>query len=401
MTYAIISGKKWKFLKVGRPAGVLLGAVLMVIARVISPEEAYGLVNWDTIVLLLGMMIIIEHLAEAEFFKLVATFVNRRNLNLKQLLFLEVMGLGILASFLVNDIVCIFFTPLLLVMIRERDMPPMPFLLALATSTNIGGVMAFTGNPQNMIIGSISGIPYGTYFLRMLPIGIIGLVINYALILKLFKRELSGELSDYKGNEKVELRPRLRRSIAITIGVVISFFLFPNIAWVALGGATLLMFLSNRDEGDTLSRVDWNLLLFFSALFIVIGALHQSGIIDLLLNRMDIIFRGGITSDWLFGLTTIVGSNLFANVPYVLIMAESIVGMEDPSTLWYILAFSSTIAGNMTIIGAVANVIVVEKARGICEIGFWDFVKFGVPSTIINFIVGMAIISAYSLLGII
>jgi Na+/H+ antiporter NhaD/arsenite permease-like protein len=401
MTYIIISGKKSKFLKVGRPAGVMLGAVLMVVARVIEPEEAYGLVNWDTIVLLLGMMIIIEHLAEAEFFKIIAGWVNNKNLSLKKLLFLEVLGLGLLAGFLVNDIVCIFFTPLLLIMIRERNLPPMPFLLALATSTNIGGVIAFTGNPQNMIIGNLSNIPYYQYFLLMLPIGVIGLIINYFLILKIYKKELSNEPLLAPIDKNVEFKPRLKRSIAVTIGVIIGFFLFSNLAWVAISGATLLLFLSNRDEAKTLSKLDWNLLLFFAALFVVIGALSESGVTDMALSRIDAIFNHSIGNYWLFGLVTVIGSNLFANVPYVIIMSESILKLQNPDMFWYILAFTSTIAGNLTIIGAVANVIVVEKSRDVCDIHFLDFIKFGIPSTVLNFIFGMVVLGAYSIVGII
>lgn len=401
MTYIIISGKKSKFLKVGRPAGVMLGAVLMVIAKVIEPNQAYELVNWDTIVLLLGMMIIIEHLAEAEFFNLIARWVNSRNFSLKKLLFLEVMGLGILAGFLVNDIVCIFFTPLLLIMIRERNLPPMPFLLALATSTNIGGVIAFTGNPQNMIIGNISGIPYYQYFLYMLPIGVAGLLINYFLILKIYKVELSGEILEANVTEKLELKPRLKRSILVAGGVIVGFFLLPNLAWVAIGGATLLLFLSNRDESSTLAKLDWNLLLFFAALFVVIGALQESGVTDLVLGKIDGIFTHSLRNYWLFGLVTVIGSNLFANVPYVLIMTESIGKLANPDMFWYILAFTSTIAGNLTIIGAVANVIVVEKAKGVCDIHFMDFIKFGLPSTALNFVFGMAVLGIYSSIGLI
>ena len=191
LTYVLISGRKLNLIRIGRPAGVMLGTVLMIFAGVLRPVQVPILVNWDTILLLLGMMIIIEHLAEAEFFALVSRRVEMQNFSVYGLLALVVFGLGILAAFLVNDIVCIFFTPLLLIMIHSRRLPPLPFLLALATSTNIGGAMAFTGNPQNMIIGSLSGIAYARFFYLMLPIGILGLTINYLLLLWMFKRELA------------------------------------------------------------------------------------------------------------------------------------------------------------------------------------------------------------------
>jgi Na+/H+ antiporter NhaD/arsenite permease-like protein len=399
ITYVIISGRRLNIIKIGRPAGVLLGTVLMVFTRVIPGGEAYKLVNWDTIILLLGMMIIIEHLAEAEFFELVARWVHSRCLSTKKLLALVVFGLGILAAFLVNDIVCIFFTPLLLIMIRERKLPPLPFLLALATSTNIGGVIAFTGNPQNMIIGSLSGIPYSKFFVFMLPIGLLGLVANYAILLLMYKKELNMTVKNVELGEKPKVKPLLKRSLFITMLVIIGFFLSKHIAWVAIGGATLLFLLSNRNEACVLKRIDWNLLLFFAGLFIVVGGLQISGVTALILNRTGGFLSGGFVNFASFGALTILGSNFFANVPYVLVIAESIQKLSEPTLMWFTLAFASTIAGNLTILGAVANVIVVERARGICDISFGEFFRFGLVSTLINFVIGMSILWGYHLIG--
>lgn len=399
LTYVLISGRKLNLIRIGRPAGVMLGTVLMIMAKVIRPEQVPALVNWDTILLLLGMMIIIEHLAEAEFFALVSRRVEMQNFSVYGLLALVVFGLGFLAAFLVNDIVCIFFTPLLLIMIHSRKLPPLPFLLALATSTNIGGAMAFTGNPQNMIIGSLSGISYARFFWLMLPIGVIGLTINYLLLLWMFKRELREARDAIVTSKDVTAKPLLKRSLSVTLAVVVGFFLFKNIAWVALTGATLLMLFSNRDESSLLRRVDWNLLLFFAGLFVVIGGLQASGVTGLVLQRTQKLLGGGAASFWGFGLLTIVGSNLFANVPYVLVAAESISKLVNPVPMWYALAFGSTIAGNLTILGAVANVIVVERARGTCDISFRDFFRFGLPSTLAIFTVGMAILWVYTALG--
>lgn len=399
MTYVLISGRKLNLIRIGRPAGVMLGTVLMIVAGVIAPARVPQLINWDTILLLLGMMIIIEHLADADFFALVARRVELMHLSVYGLLALVVFGLGFLAAFLVNDIVCIFFTPLILIMIHSRRLPPMPFLLALATSTNIGGAMAFTGNPQNMIIGSLSGIPYGRFFLLMFPIGCLGLGINYLLLLKLFRKELAEAQDAFVTSADLVVRPLLKRSVAVTLLVVAGFFVFDSIAWVAMAGATLLMVLSNRDEGTLLRRVDWNLLLFFAGLFVVIGALQTAGVTGLVLAQFERLLQGGPGAFFGFGILTVIGSNLFANVPYVLVIAESIMAMPEPVTMWFALAFASTIAGNLTILGAVANVIVVERARGTCDITFRDFLRFGLPSTAAILTVGMSILWIYHLLG--
>ncbi|KNF08338.1 Na+/H+ antiporter NhaD and like arsenite permease [Gottschalkia purinilytica] len=399
ITYILISGKRLNRIKIGRQAGVLLGTVLMVISRVIKPEQVYQLVNWDTILLLLGMMIIIEHLAEAEFFTLVARWVHSKNLSSKKLLALLVFGTGILAAFLVNDIVCIFFTPLLLIMIKERNLPPLPFLLGLATSTNIGGVIAFTGNPQNMIIGNLSGISYGKFFILMLPIGILGLIANYLILLRMYNKDMSIDVKNIELGEKPKAKPLLKRSLFVTFLVIIGFFIFKNIAWVAISGATLLFVISNRNETTLLKKLDWNLLLFFSGLFVVIGGLQVSGVTTAILSKTSSFLEDGFLNFFSFGILSILGSNLFANVPYVLVVAESIQKLADPTLMWFTLAFTSTIAGNLTILGAIANVIVVERARGICNISFWDFFKFGLPCTLINFIIGMLFLWGYHLIG--
>ncbi|NLK62711.1 MAG: hypothetical protein GX287_04575, partial [Fusobacteria bacterium] len=362
ITYVVITGRRLNFLKIGRPAGVMVGVVLMVLSKTIKANEAYKLVNWDTILLLLGMMIVIEHLAEANFFEIIASKINKKNYNQKKLMFITVFGLGFLAGFLVNDIVCIFFTPIMILMIKKREIPPLPFLLALATSTNIGGAISFTGNPQNMIIGTMSNIPYFKFFILMLPIGITCLYVNYLLLMKMYKNSLVKEIINIDNPENIVKGVLLRRSVFITILIIIGFFIFNNIAWVAFTGATLLLVLARRDEGDILRKVDWNLLLFFTGLFIVIGGLHQSGFTDKTINYLINILDKNIISMWILGGFTVIGSNLFANVPYVLVISESIKALDNSETMWFVLAFTSTIAGNLTIIGAIANIIVVERA---------------------------------------
>lgn len=405
VTYIMISGLRFRGLKLGRTAGAMLGVLLMVVFKVVSPEHTYELVNWNTIVLLLGMMIVIEHLAEADFFKLLAEWIDEKNFSLKRLLFFEIFGVGLLSAFLVNDIVCIFVTPLLLIMMRRKNLPAMPFLLGIATSSNIGGSMAFTGNPQNMIIGSLSGIPYHEYFLLMLPIGLIGLLINYLLICRIFKAQMEESDTKFKDIEaeseqpKEKKNPLLYKSLAVTALIIVGFFAFKDISWVALAGATLLLFIANRDENRVLTKIDWNLLLFFALLFIVVGALNETGVTSLALGKVSGLFDRSLAGFVKFGAVTVLGSNIFGNVPYVLIVAETISQLKDNSVFWYLLAYVSTIAGNMTIIGSVANIIVVERARGFCNIGILDFVKVGVPSTAINLALGIGIIYIYNMLG--
>lgn len=400
ITYVMISGRSIPFLRIGRPAGVLLGSVLMVVFGVIGTEEAYRLVNWDTILLLFGMMVIIEHLADAGFFEIIARWISIKRLSAEGLLALVVFGFGFLAAFLVNDIVCIFFTPLLLIMIRERKLAPMPYLIALATSANLGSTIAFTGNPQNMIIGNLSGIPYAVFFLKMLPIGLLGLGVNYLLLRWIYRQELALPIEEILPSRTPESKPLLKRSLSVALLVIVGFFVGGSMAWVAVGGATLLLFLARRNEETVLKRIDWNLLLFFAGLFVVIGGLQVSGVTGWILSHARQWIEGaGGRPFWIFGALTLVGSNLFSNVPFVLVAAEWIEEMANPMLIWYLLAYASTVAGNLTIIGSVANVIVVEKSREICEIGFRDYFRFGLVTTFVTLLSGMGILWIYYLLG--
>lgn len=400
LTYILISGRRLNIIHIGRPAGVLLGAVLMVASRVIRPAQAYALVNWDTIILLLGMMILTEHLLESGFFDIAAERISRHSPSPRVFMAIVVFGTGILAGFLINDIVCIICTPLLLILLRQGKLPPLPFLLALATSTNIGGLLTFTGSPQNMIIGHLSGIPYREHFLLMLPVGLVCLGVNYVFLIVMFKKELSVQQAWNRGATAPFAKPLLKRS-ALTISCVIAgFFVLHNMAWTALAGAAAIFVLGNRNETDILKRIDWNLLLFFACLFIVTGALHVSGASKPLTALASRLSGDTIADMWLFGLISIAASNVFANVPYVLLIAESVGQYGKPELMWYTLAFASTIAGNLTLIGAVANIIVAEKARDQCEIGFFDFLKFGLPSTVATTLAGLGIMTLYVVGGI-
>ena len=418
ITYIMISGINFKRFRLGRNAGVLIGAVLMVAAKVASPEEMYSFVNWDTIVLLLGMMIVIEHLAEAEFFEIITEWLDRKNFSLKNLLLIEVFGVGILSAFLVNDIVCIFMTPLFLIMIRKRNLPSLPFLLGIATSSNIGSAMAFTGNPQNMIIGSLSGIPYQEFFFKMLPVGIIGLFINYFLIRLIFRKDFEnseygekrlrnpsedGKERKITGEREPEFytKPLLIKSLIVMAGIIIGFFIFPNIAWVAFAGAAVLLLVSNRNENRILMKADWTLLMFFALLFAVVGALNSTGITEKIFYSIDGLFENSLLGYIKFSAAALIGSNIFGNVPYVLIVSDIISELSNSRVYWYILAYISTIAGNLTIIGSVANVIVVEKAGSFCRISLKDFVKLGIPSVILTAVSGFAVLYIYIAAGII
>jgi len=188
-----------------------------------------------------------------------------------------------------------------------------------------------------------------------------------------------------------------RRLLRLTFGVL--FLVFAgfisglNLPWTALAGGALIMVLARRDTHEVLKLVDWHLLVFFAALFIVVEGLGGTGLPDQIYGRLRGMFgRTATTQAWNLAWFSALGSNIFSNVPFVLVAGKWIPNFVAPELMWKVMALATTLAGNLTILGSVANIIVVESARGHCELGFWDYAKFGIPVTLLTLIAGLAVL---------
>ncbi|MBM4067012.1 MAG: anion transporter, partial [Planctomycetes bacterium] len=190
LTYIIISAQKMKWHRLDRPSGALLGAVLMVLTGVLTLDEAYRAIDFNTILLLLGMMLVIAYLKIANCFKYLSYLLITHARNSFLLLCFVSFSSGILSALFVNDTICLMFTPLLILALNQTKLNPVPFLIALATSSNIGSVVTLTGNPQNMLIGVFSKIPYVDFTLCLLPIGFLGLAANVFIIYLVFRKDI-------------------------------------------------------------------------------------------------------------------------------------------------------------------------------------------------------------------
>jgi len=394
ITYVLISGRQLKVLPLNRPAAALLGAVLMVATGVMTPERAYRAINYDTLVLLLGMMLISAYLYFAHFFEWAAELVLNFSRTPERLLLYIVLTSGILSALLVNDTVCLMLTPLVVAVIRRGKLPLLPFLIALATSANVGSVATLVGNPQNMIIGHFSRIPFSEFSRALLPAALVGLAINFSILRFGFRKMLRKTTIDRTEHPV----PKLERSLFVLVCVVLvsifaGFLAGLNLAWTSMAGAAVVMVLARRDTHDVFKLVDWHLLLFFAALFVVVDGLNNTGLPEAIYSRLQPIF-GSSTPAQAWNLTwfSVVGSNIFSNVPFVLVAGNWIGRFTDPVLMWKVLALATTFAGNLTIIGSVANMIVVESARDHIQIGFWDYTRFGVPITILTTVAGVMVL---------
>lgn len=388
-TYVLISVHRIRFLNLDRPTAALAGAVLMVVLGVVPFDEALrGAINWETLLLLLGMMIVVAYLKLARFFEYVSTWILIRSGSPGRLLALLIAASGFLSALFVNDTVCVLFTPVVLAAVLRARLNPVPFLIALVTSANIGSVMTLTGNPQNMLVGIFSKIPYGLFLLYMLPVGIVGLLLDWLILRRFYARDLEGSF-DVGGLVLPDVdRPALQRVLAV-VGLITLGFLLPLERWlpgleagqklplVALAGAALVVLVGRARPSEAFAQVDWGLLVFFAGLFVVIAGINRTGILPALHAQAAPLFGpsgGGLT------LFTVAMSNLVSNVPYVIVVQKWISGTYD----WTLVAMASTFAGNLTIVGSVANMIVLELSKDHAKIGFLQYLRAGVPVTVVT-----------------
>jgi Na+/H+ antiporter NhaD/arsenite permease-like protein len=394
ITYVLISGRQLKILPLNRPAAALLGAVLMIATGVMTPEHAYRAINYDTLVLLLGMMLISAYLYLGHFFEWAAELVLKFSHTPTRLLLYVTLTSGILSALLVNDTICLMLTPLIVAVVRRGKLPLLPYLVALATSANIGSVATLVGNPQNMIIGHFSHISFPEFSRSLLPAAVVGMAINFVILRFGFRKMLRATAIDRADH----LAPKLERGLFALVCVVLvsifaGFLAGLNLAWTAMAGAAFVMVIARRDTHGVLKLVDWHLLLFFAALFIVVDSLSDTGLPDAIYLRLQPIFGSSAPAQaWNLTWFSVVGSNVFSNVPFVLVAGNWIARFAEPTLMWKVLALATTFAGNLTIIGSVANMIVVESARDHIQVGFWDYARFGIPITILTTAAGVVVL---------
>jgi len=389
--YLVFAIGKFPGMKIDRPAAAVIGGVAMVAVRVVTPRDAMNAVDFATIVLLFSMMLLVAGLKVAGFFEWAADWVIA-HMRAAHLLGAVVVISGVLSAFFVNDIVCLVMAPLLLHMTRRMRVRPVPYLLALATASNIGSVATITGNPQNMVIGAASGIGYRDFLAHLGPVAAVGLLIDWAILHWIFGSDLRVEpvaaaAADAEQTAVLAELPRhgMTKPVIIVILVIAGFLAGVPPALMAALGAAVLLISRTREPRLLYKEVDWGLLIFFVGLFVIVRGAEDSGLVAEILRAFGFLnlHRAGS-----FSVVVVLLSNLVSNVPAVMLLRSLVPHFPNPHTGWLLLAMASTLAGNLTITGSVANIIVVERARPEAEIGFRQYAAVGLPVTIATVTVG-------------
>ncbi len=387
-TYAVISIGKIPVYHIDRAGAALLGGSLMVGTGVLSVEEAYRAIDLNTITLLLGMMIVVANLRVSGFFRLINDWIATHVRHPLALLVAIVVTSGLLSAFLVNDTICLVMTPLALDVVTRHRRNPIPYLLAIAMASNIGSVATITGNPQNIIIGSLSGVSYSAFAAALAPVAIVGLLLATLMIAIAYRGEFFTRETFQPAEEQAHYHgPLLVKTLLVMAVMVVLFFLGQPVAKVAIVGGAFLL-LTRRVKPEKIYReIDWPLLVMFVGLFIVIGGIEKAVITQDVVAAVGRLRLDNAAS--LAGITAVL-SNVVSNVPAVLMLKPFIPNLADPQRAWLVIAMAATLAGNFTLVGSIANLIVAQraKARGV-DIGFWTYFRLGAPLTVLTILIGL------------
>jgi len=390
-TYIVIAIGQPPLFRIDRTGAAIIGASCMVIFRVLSVYDAYESIDYKTILILFGMMVLIANLRLSGFFNIVLNFLAKKVKSPLLLLYVLILVSGLLSAFFINDTVCLIFTPFILELTKRMNINPKPYLLALCMSANIGSVATITGNPQNIIIGAASGISYGTFFVKLFPVALTGFLIC-ALFLHLFYRK---DIS-IKVTRTQDIKYRFNKALVVKSSLlalltVLLFFLNVPMEIVSIGVASFLLITRRIKPEKVYNLIDFRLLILFIGLFIVIKGFEKSNFFNELVDYFEII----VTTPLSLVLSSVLLSNIVSNVPAVLIFKPLIGHLFNNENAWLYLAMSSTFAGNLTILGSIANIIVIEGASSRVKIGFLEYLKIGIPVTLFSILAGFLILSLY------
>ncbi len=391
-TYIGIIFTRLPWINVDRPSSSFFGAVAMVLFGIFTFDEAIRVIDFNTISLLIGMMIIISVLELDGFFALIANKTITLAKNERRLLLIIIFTTGISSAFLVNDAVVLLYTPIVISICRDSKINPVPYLIAEILASNTGSAMTITGNPQNMLIGLNSGISYSRFLIHLMPVSFSGMILIYFVIKFIYPENFRviNPVNPHAGSYEYNYLS-MKFSAPIFVLVIILFFINGetglSIPVISLIGASLILIFGKIKPSEIIKNIDWVLILFFSTLFIVVGGIEKTGIIQRVLNAYRI--TPDLHGIGVIHIISLILSQIVSNVPFTILMIP-ILKSSGNNIIWLSLASASTLAGNATIFGAMANIIVIESAKKQnINISFFEFFKAGIIVTMLTLLLSI------------
>lgn len=376
-------------LAIDRSGIALLGAIAILAAGGLSVEEAWGAIDPHTLALLFALMVISAQLRLGGFYTRTVRWIAAHATAPEALLRWVVVSAGGLSALLANDIVCLAMTPMLVEVCARRQVNPVPFLLALACASNVGSAATLIGNPQNMFIGETLRLSFAAYLVDGMPPAVLGLLATWAVIAWQWRGRWRTGAVAVEGTDDARPFDRLQTAKGLVLlTLTVAAFLFTS--WprdiVALGAAGILLLSRRMASREMIGLVDWHLLVLFIGLFVVNDAVARAGLLERLYGALAGAGVELSNPAWLFAVTPVL-SNLVSNVPAVMLLLPASSGPQAGA----VLALASTLAGNLLIVGSIANIIVVEQASGRGVVIDWRLhARTGVPVTLATLAIAAA-----------
>jgi Na+/H+ antiporter NhaD/arsenite permease-like protein len=389
LTYLGITLGKIPGLVIDRVGVALLGAIAMTVFGVVTPESAVRSIDLPTILLLYSLMIISAQLRLGGFYTWFALKMVPLSSHPRCFLLACMGGSALLSAILANDIVCFAFTPVLTLSLIEANLNPLPFLIGLAVSSNIGSAMTIIGNPQNMLIGQTGHLDFMQFFFWCTPPSFLSLIVSYLIILWIYKGKIYAQekkkIIEQETPWPVFNKWQTSKGIAaISILIALFFSSIPReISAISIAG--ILLCSRKMKTRDILGLVDWHLITLFCALFIIIHGISQGDYLNIVMDKLAQLSVDLRNLHILTGISVVL-SNFVSNVPAVMLLVRFLDPLQPQQ--WYTLAASSTFAGNLFLLGSIANLIVVEQASHFdIKISFVQHAVVGIPVTLASLLI--------------
>jgi Na+/H+ antiporter NhaD/arsenite permease-like protein len=390
MTYAGVAIGRIPGLRLDRAGIALLGAAAMIAVGALSLDDAYKVIDWNTLTLLIGMMIVVAHLKVSGAFRAAGALAMKHAHAPFVLLTTVTLMSGVLSAFLVNDAICLVMAPIVVQITRALKRNPAPYLVATATASNCGSVGTITGNPQNMVIGAISGVSYPAFSAALAPVALVSLVLVVVIVRIVYRAEFREPSAEVDGApfRGVVHKPQMLKAIFVCVALGVAFFAGMAPARAALYGGAFLLLTRAIKPHRIYREIDGPLLILFAGLFVVVAGAER---VLLTPQAVTAVASAGLSEVWRLSVLTAVASNIVSNVPAVLALRPFVSALHDPAKAWLVVAMSSTLAGNFTLLGSVANLIVAEQgARAGAPISFGAYFRVGAPLTLLTLAAGTA-----------
>lgn len=413
--YGVIMVRNVKGIRIPIWATMGIGAIAVLILQIISPEQAYLAINFEVLMFLFGMFILVSGMESSGLLKYVTVRILEYAKTPNRVLLFILLVLGFLSAFLINDTVALVATPIVIGLATQMGIKPTPLLISLAFGITIGSVLTPIGNPQNLLVALGSGMmsPFWNFALYLIAPTLACMATTYLVLVRFYKTSLSAAVMPPTATTTgmVTDLSLAKTSSLIAVLVIVGFFTvgfvnkidglseinFSHVAFV--GGLTLLA--ASRHRKKIFLEINWKIIAFFAAMFVFMAAMWNGGIIEIFASFFPSAGPSGGIQSLLNILVTSTGlSQVMSNVPFVAVYLPVMhsLGYAGQDTLfWIALASASTLAGNLTILGAASNIIILEAAEKKKEhaFSFWEFFKIGAIVTALNLAILFAFLVAY------